>query len=152
MDYRILGKNNGENMFCIVLKETQDEIMVMFPMTIEKHVIPIGPTTIRETYSASQLCPFSDDKIFTFYKPELLYIKPLSKDAIPFYVNMINRHESLETMKRYNIESLIQNDEVLNQIEDINDKVEVIKQFLSEHEESEEEEEIPSVKGNKTMH
>ena len=65
---------------------------------------------------------------------------------------MINRHESLETMKRYNIESLIQNDEVLNQIEDINDKVEVIKQFLSEHEESEEEEEIPSVKGNKTMH
>jgi len=153
MDYRILGKNTGESMFCIVLKETQDEIMVMFPMTIEKHVIPIGPTSIRETYSASQLCPFSDDKIFTFYKPELFYIKPLCEDAIPFYVSMINRHESLETMKKYNIEGLIEEDRILPNTDENIKRIAAVSQFLSEHEEEEqEEEETTVIKGNKTVH
>jgi hypothetical protein len=152
MDYRIIGRNNGDSMFCIVLKETENEIVVMFPMTIEKHVMPIGPTSIRETYSASQLCPFTEERVFVFYKPELLYIKPLSKEAIPFYVGMINRHESLETMKKYNIEGLIEEDRILPNTEETMKRLEAISQFLSESGEEEEEEETTVVRGNKTVH
>lgn len=151
MDYRVIGRNNGDSFFCIVIKETEDTIIVKFPMTIEKHTIPIGPTAIRETYSASQMCPFTDDRVFSFYKPELLYIKPLNQESIPFYVGMINRHESLETMKKYHIEELIDSERIMPS-EDTQKRIEAITEFLSEHEEEEEIERPVSVRGNRTVH
>ena len=107
MDYRILGRNNGDSYFCIVVNENENVITTLMPMLIEKHKVSIGPNTVRETFSASQICPFTDDRVFSFFKHDLLFAKPMNQETILFYIRMINTHEDEETMSRYHLQSIM---------------------------------------------
>ena len=107
MDYRIISRNNGDSYFCIVLNENENMITTLMPMLVEKMKVPIGPNAVRETYSASQMCPFTDDRVFSFFKHDLLFAKPMNQDTVEFYIRMINTHEDPETMTRYKLDDLI---------------------------------------------
>ena len=107
MDYRILGRNNGDSYFCIVVNENDNVITTLMPMLIEKHKVSIGPNTVRETFSASQICPFTDDRVFSFFKHDLLFTKPMNQETISFYIRMINTHEDEETLSRYQLQSIM---------------------------------------------
>lgn len=156
IDYRIIKFNNGDSIFCIVEHETDDIITVVFPMLLKEHTFVLGPNSVRETYSASQFCPFSDEKTFSFYKPELLFIKPLNSDAIPYYIGILNKNETSEMLKKYNLSELItnDNDDKVIDMQDMEKEIAEIAERLGVVLEDSEEEEPKKtvVNGNKTVH
>lgn len=124
MQYKVISRNNGDSYFCIVVNEDDVILTALMPMLIQKHKVQVNEDRMRETFSATQMCPFTDDRIFAFYKNDLLYNKPMTKDAIDFYVTMINIHEEPETMLRYNLGSLIQErDEGADGVEEMVDQL-----------------------------
>lgn len=110
-DYRYVKFSNGEGVFCIVEHETSDTLVVVFPMLVKEHTFSVGPSSVRETYSASQLCPFTDDKSFNFRKSEVSFTKPLSKEAIPYYHTLLNRNEEVDVLQKYNLHDIIEEEE-----------------------------------------
>ena len=151
IDFRVIRLTSGESFLCIVESETNNTINVLFPLTIKTHAIPMGGNVLREIHSTTIFCPFTDDKCFSFHKNEITFNKPLSSDAIPYYVDMLNRHEDEQSLKDYNLSELIAEPPPPSQLDmEIEQKV---NNLLNKMEEIEEETQDPSVAtGNKTVH
>lgn len=151
IDFRVVRLNSGDSFLCIVEQETENTISVLFPLTIKTHAIPLGNNVLREVHSTTLFCPFTDEKNFTFNKHDLSYIKPMSRDAIPYYVEMLNRHEDHEMLTMHNLSELIAPPEPETELErQIAHKVD---NLLDKMNEIEEETQDPTViVGNKTVH
>jgi hypothetical protein len=140
IDFRVIRMNSGESFLCIVESETDDIINVLFPLTIRTQHVPIAKNILREIHSTTVFCPFSDEKHFTFYKHELTYIKPMSEHAVPYYIDMLNRHEEVDSLKAYNLEELIApeephqdeyKEEIQTRVENLINKMEQIEEETS---------------------
>jgi hypothetical protein len=153
-DYRIVKFNNGDSIFCIVEYESEDLLTVAFPMLIKEHSFVLGPNVVRETYSATQLCPFTDDRVFSFYKPELLFIKPMNTEAIPYYINLLNKNETIDMLRKYNLHEIIDEkviEEEMEMVRQLESRIDELSNELGEVEE-EEDQSRNVVTGNKTVH
>lgn len=149
-DYKVIKFNNGDSIFCIVQAETEDTITVIFPMLLKEHSFVVGPNVVRETYSASNFCPFTDDKMFSFYKPELIFIKPMNSSAIPYYIGLLNKHENVEILEKYNLQSIITRNNHESRLDDLAKQLGVV---VEDEEEVEVENQLKNlVRGNNTMH
>jgi hypothetical protein len=140
IDFRVIRMNSGESFLCIVESETDDIINVLFPLVIRTQHVPIAKNILREIHSTTVFCPFSDEKHFTFYKHELTYIKPMSEHAVPYYIDMLNRHEEVDSLKAYNLEELITpeephqdeyKEEIQTRVENLINKMEQIEEETS---------------------
>ena len=156
IDFRVIRFNTGESFLCIVQEETENTISVLFPLTIKTHSIPVSQNVLREVHSTTAFCPFSDEKNFTFRKNDLIYIKPMSDQAIPYYVEMLNRHEEQEVLAMHNLSELIAppQEEEVRQVEDMRDEIrQKVDNLLERMSDIEEESQEPNiVLGNKTLH
>ena len=140
----------GESFLCIVKQETEKDITVLFPLLISKQTFQVAKNVLREVHSTSSFCPFTDDKQFTFLKKDLTFIKPMNKDAVPYYVDMLNKQEEPEALKSYDLEELVKPENFL-EISDIVD--EKMEQLMKKMEEIQEETEGQvKVDSNKTLH
>lgn len=153
IDFRVVRLNSGDSFLCIVDKETENTITVLFPLTIKTHAIPLGNNVLREVHSTTLFCPFTDDKHFEFHKNDLSYVKPMSRDAIPYYVEMLNRHEDHEMLTMYNLSELIAPPEPEEQETLEKQIAHRVDNLLDKMNEIEEESQDPNVVvGNKTLH
>jgi hypothetical protein len=150
IDFRVMRMATGESFLCIVKQETEKDITVLFPLLITKQTFQVAQNVMREVHSTSSFCPFTDDKEFTFSKKELTFIKPMNKDAVPYYVDMLNKQEEPEALKSYDLEELVKPENFL-EISDIVD--EKMEQLMKKMEEIQEETEGQvKVDSNKTLH
>lgn len=125
IDFRVIRLGTGESFLCIQEQETDDKVVVIFPLVIKTHTIPIADNIMREIHSTTQFCPFSDDKEFIFSKKEISFNKPLGTQAVPYYIEMLNRHETEERLNDYDLAELIQqfddDEEHTHDMEDLDD-------------------------------
>ena len=154
-DFRVIRMNTGESFLCIVESETDDTINVLFPLSIRTQHVPIAKNILREIHSTTIFCPFSDDKHFTFWKHELTYIKPMSEHAVPYYIEMLNRHEEVDALKAYNLEELVAPEE--NQQDEFKQDIQTrVENLINKMEEIEEETSVSDAHiwtlPNKTVH
>jgi hypothetical protein len=154
-DFRVIRMNTGESFLCIVESETDDTINVLFPLSIRTQQVPIAKNILREIHSTTVFCPFSDDKHFTFWKHELTYIKPMSEHAVPYYIDMLNRHEEVDALKAYNLEELVAPEE--NQQDEFKQDIQTrVENLINKMEEIEEETSVSDAHiltpPNKTVH
>lgn len=153
IDYRVIRLTTGESFLCMLIEDCGDEITVAFPLLITKQIFPVAQNVMREVHSTSSFCPFTDDKHFTFMKKDLQYNKPMNKDAIPYYVEMLNKQEEADDLRAYGYEELVKPDDFAD-IEDIVDeKMKNLARRVRETEDDADDEDYPSShSGNKTVH
>lgn len=120
-EFRVVKLHTGESFMCIMYGETPREIDVLFPLLIKTTTIPISENTLREVHSTVMLCPFTDDKHFTFDKRMVSFNKPLGVSAINYYKDMLNKHEEADVLKAYDLQELIseepQDDDTLDEFD-----------------------------------
>ena len=80
----------------------------------------------------------------------------MSDQAIPYYVEMLNRHEEQEVLAMHNLSELIAppQEEEVRQVEDMRDEIrQKVDNLLERMSDIEEESQEPNiVLGNKTLH
>lgn len=153
IDFRIIRLRTGENILCIVKEETDTNITVLFPLEITKQTFHVSKNVLREVHSTSSLCPFSNDKEFTFLKQDMLYIKDMSEQAVPYYVEMLNKQEEPDLLRIYDLEELVRPEGGLDLQEIIENKVDNLLEKMSQiEEETDPEQQVNVSKGNKILH
>jgi len=153
IDFKIIRLRTGENILCIVKEETDTNITVLFPLEITKQTFHVSKNVLREVHSTSSLCPFSDDKEFTFLKQDMLYVKDMSEQAVPYYVEMLNKQEEPDLLRIYDLEELVRPEGGLDLREIIENKVDNLLEKMSQiEEETDPEQQVNVSKGNKILH
>ena len=153
IDFRIIRLRTGENILCIVKEETDTNVTVLFPLEITKQTFHVSKNVLREVHSTSSLCPFSNDKEFTFLKQDMLYIKDMSEQAVPYYVEMLNKQEEPDLLRIYDLEELVRPEGGLDLQEIIENKVDNLLEKMSQiEEETDPEQQVNVSKGNKILH
>jgi hypothetical protein len=153
IDFRIIRLRTGESILCIVKEETDTNITVLFPLEITKQTFHVSKNVLREVHSTSSLCPFSDDKEFTFLKQDMLYVKDMSEQAVPYYVEMLNKQEEPDLLRIYDLEELVRPEGGLDLQQIIEDKVDNLLEKMSQiEEETDPEQQVNVSKGNKILH
>lgn len=149
-DYRVMRMTTGESFLCIVKQETESDITVLFPLLITKQTFQVAQNVMREVHSTSSFCPFTDDKEFTFLKKDLTFIKPMNKDAVPYYVDMLNKQEEPEALQQYDLGELVKPENFINMEDIIDEKME---KLMKKMEEIQEETDGPITRDpSKTLH
>jgi len=150
IDFRVMRMATGESFLCIVKQETEKDITVLFPLLITKQTFQVAQNVMREVHSTSSFCPFTDDKEFTFSKKELTFIKPMNKDAVPYYVDMLNKQEEPEALQNYDLGELVKPENFIDMKEIIDEKMEQLMQKMEEIQD--ETEDMVTRDPNKTLH
>ena len=134
-EFKVIRLNTGESFLGIVKEETNESITVLFPMILSKQTIQMTDTLMREVHTTTSFCPFTDDKEFVFQKRNLMFVKSMNQEAVPYYVDMLNRHEEEERLLAYNLNHLIRpkdfGADLLEHIENDNDELEELQNFES---------------------
>lgn len=152
-DYRVVRLATGESFLCMLIEETGDAITVAFPLLVTKQIIPIRENIMREVHSTSTFCPFTDDKHFTFPKKDLCFNKPMNSDAVPYYVEMLNKQEEADSLRQYGYGSLVKPEDFADIDDIVDEKMKKLAENVRESEEEYDEGDNPSVlDGNKTLH
>ena len=153
MDFRVIRLKTGESFLCIVKEETNTDITVLFPLEITKQTFHVAKNVLREVHSTSSLCPFSDDKEFTFFKEDMLFVKEMSEQAVPYYVEMLNKQEEPDLLRIYDLEELVRPEGGLDLQQAIEEKVDNLLEKMSQiEEETDPEQQVNVIKGSKILH
>lgn len=153
IDYRVIRIKTGESLLCILTEETEQEITVAFPLLITKQVFQVAENVMREVHSTSSFCPFTDDKLFTFKKSEVMFVKSMNHEAVPYYVEMLNKQEEADLLKIYGYDELVKPDDFGDIGDVIEEKSKQLLRNTSEIDDENDEGDNPSHhSGNKTVH
>lgn len=105
--YVIMKLVTGEQILAVKRSETDQSITIEFPMIIKTYPFRPAPDEIGEQVAASPYCKFSDDKVFTFNRKDIVFEKLLNQFAIPFYLKLVNEYETtIEVPEPKDIEDL----------------------------------------------
>jgi hypothetical protein len=153
IDFKVIRLRTGENLLCIIKEETETNITVLFPLEVTKQTFHVAKNILREVHSTSSLCPFSDDKEFTFFKHDIMFVKEMSEQAVPYYVEMLNKQEEPDLLRIYDLEELVSPEGGLDLQQVIEDKVDNLLEKMSQiEEETDPEQQVNVSKGNKILH
>jgi hypothetical protein len=146
-DYRVIRMKTGESYLCIVDEETHDEITFLFPLVVNTHTIPVADNVLREIHSTTVMCPFTEERHFMLKQSEISFTKPMGEKAITYYIEMLNTHEEIDTLKAYSLHDIIEDIEIDDELDD------KTRALLNSMEEIENETDDPTaLTGNKTLH
>lgn len=105
--YVIMKLVTGEQILAVKRSETDQSITIEFPMIIKTYPFRPSADEIGEQVAASPYCKFSDDKVFTFNRKDIVFEKLLNQFAIPFYLKLVNEYETtIEVPEPKDIEDL----------------------------------------------
>lgn len=143
-DYVVLKLSTGEQILAVKREESTGTITIEYPMLIKTYAFQNGPDEMGEHVTATPYCKFSEDKLFTFRKENIIFEKKLHQYAIPYYVKMVNEFENTIEVK----------DDRPETVEELSERVDNLMEFLQGLASDESEEEAPKVvmPTTKTIH
>jgi len=152
--YVFLRMYNGDQLMATKLFENNEVITIEFPMIIR--MFPrLESTGLVEQITSGPYCQFTEDKVFTFQKKDILFSKKLHEVMIPHYERMIHEHETeVDVDEKQAAEGNLETDETVENIAKAVDQLHNIFERARKRRELREEEEIPFtvVPGNETKH
>ena len=135
--YKIIKLINGEDIFCKILQEYTDAIVVECPMSINKHQVMDTPEHIVEHTGLQRWINFTHDTSFVIDKQKIIGFGNLAPEVVVYY-KMVSKkvlaeedgetgnedHDALVQQMRENVSKLEQIMEDNNTaIDDDNDKI-----------------------------
>jgi hypothetical protein len=145
-DYVYVRMLNGDQLMATKVYENNDVITIENPMLIR--LFPrLEEGGLVEQITSGPYCQFTDDRVFTFQKKDILFAKKLNEIMIPHYERMLAEHEEEEVEK----------EAVDPTVEDIAKSVDLLHSIFERARKRKEEDKgddsFPSiVPGNETKH
>lgn len=145
---------NGDQLMATKLEESDNTITIKFPMQIR--MFPrLEPTGLVEQITSGPYCQFTEDRIFTFNKKDILFHKRLHELMIPHYERMLDEHErEVEVDVDQAEEGALETDETVENLAKAVDHLHSIFERARRKREEDEAVEIPKtlIQGNDTKH
>lgn len=164
--YVILKLITGEQVMAVLEHETQDSVIINFPMLLRLFPI-INDQSSHEHVTATPYCKFAADSNLTIFKQNILFIKKLHHVLIPHYMHLVNEAENQVLVRKdregnvSRSEELTWDDETREEVEQLsNDEIkkriamlEAIAGLKTKEEKEEEESNYRYfIEGNDTSH
>ena len=83
--YKILKMINGDDVFCKVLKEYDDALLVELPMAVQKHQVHQDEVHVVEHTGLHRWINYSNDSSHVIYKDRILSFGTLAPEVIFYY-------------------------------------------------------------------
>ena len=151
--YVILKLVSGEQLMGVRTEETENDITVMFPMTLRQYPVQREDGTVGETITGGPFCQFATDRIFTIPKAAVMFNKPLHEMLVPFYVRMVNQYERLIEVPQSMFLDEEEEQEAIT-VEDVEKAVDRLAAIMHGDKKHSEEKEVDGyfIEGNDTIH
>ncbi len=83
--YKILKLINGDDVFCKVLREYDDALLVELPMSVMKHQVHQDEMHVVEHTGLHRWINYSNDSSYVIYKDRILSFGTLAPEVIFYY-------------------------------------------------------------------
>ena len=93
--YKIIKLINGEDIFCKILQEYTDAIVVECPMSINKHQVMDTPEHIVEHTGLQRWINFTHDTSFVIDKQKIIGFGNLAPEVVVYY-KMVSKKIQME--------------------------------------------------------
>ena len=94
--YKIIKLINGEDIFCKILQEYTDAIVVECPMSINKHQVMDTPEHIVEHTGLQRWINFTHDTSFVIDKQKIIGFGNLAPEVVVYYQMVTKKIKSEE--------------------------------------------------------
>lgn len=93
----------GEDLVGVLRGSDDNSVTVEYPFVMRSHPHMVRPDRIEETITANAFCSMAADRIFTFKKQDIMFMKDLHEHARPFYLNMYREQEHMRPVSSRDI-------------------------------------------------
>ena len=92
--YKVIKLINGDDIFCKILQEYTDAIVVECPMSINKHQVMDTPEHIVEHTGLQRWINFTHDTSFVIDKEKIIAFGNLAPEVVVYYKKVTTTKES----------------------------------------------------------
>ena len=149
--YKIIKLINGEDIFCKILQEYTDAIVVECPMSINRHQVMDTPEHIVEHTGLQRWINFTHDTSFVIDKQKIIGFGNLAPEVVVYYQMVTKKIKSEEDGETGNEE----HDQLIKNMQENVAKLEKLMESSSTAEDMdalEEEDKITHVQPNRVLH
>ena len=145
--YKVIKLINGDDIFCKILQEYTDAIVVECPMSINKHQVMDTPEHIVEHTGLQRWINFTHDTSFVIEKQKIIAFGNLAPEVVVYYKMITSKVKSEEDGTTGDSE----HDELVKQM---NENVAKLEKIMEDNDTAidEDNEKITHVQPNKTLH
>ena len=145
--YKIIKLINGEDIFCKILQEYTDAIVVECPMSINRHQVMDTPEHIVEHTGLQRWINFTHDTSFVIDKQKIIGFGNLAPEVIVYY-QMVTKKIKMEE------EGTTGNDEHDALVKQMQENVAKLEKIMegSEMDSIDDDDKITHMQPNKTLH
>ena len=145
--YKIIKLINGDDIFCKILQEYTDAIVVEYPMSINRHQVMDTPEHIVEHTGLQRWMNFTHDNSFVIDKQKIIGFGNLAPEVIVYYQMVTKKIKAEEDGETGSDE----HDELVKQMRENVSKLEKIMEDNNTAID-EDNDRITHVQPNKTLH
>ena len=145
--YKIIKLINGEDIFCKILQEYTDAIVVECPMSINRHQVMDTAETVVEHTGLQRWINFTHDTSFVIDKQKIIGFGNLAPEVVVYYQMVTRKIKSEEDGETGNEE----HDELVKQMQENVSKLEKIMEDNNTAIDDDNEK-ITHVQPNRTLH
>ena len=148
--YKIIKLISGEDIFCKILQEYTDAIVVEYPMSINRHQVMDTPEHIVEHTGLQRWMNFTHDNSFVIDKQKIIGFGNLAPEVVVYYQMVTRKIKSEEDGETGNEE----HDELVKQMQENVSKLEKIMEGndTAIADDIDTDESITHVQPNRTLH
>ena len=147
--YKVIKLINGDDIFCKILQEYTDAIVVECPMSINKHQVMDTPEHIVEHTGLQRWINFTHDTSFVIDKQKIVAFGNLAPEVIVYYKMITSKVKAEEDGTTGNLE----HDELVKQM---NENVSKLEKMMEENDNDtaidDNDDRITHVQPNKILH
>ena len=145
--YKVIKLINGDDIFCKILQEYTDAIVVEYPMSINRHQVMDTPEHIVEHTGLQRWMNFTHDTSFVIDKQKIIGFGNLAPEVIVYYQMVTKKIKAEEDGETGNDE----HDELVKQMRENVSKLEKIMEDNNTAIDDDNEK-ITHVQPNRTLH
>ena len=145
--YKVIKLINGDDIFCKILQEYTDAIVVECPMSINKHQVMDTPEHIVEHTGLQRWINFTHDTSFVIEKQKIIAFGNLAPEVVVYYKMITSKVKSEEDGTTGDPE----HDELVKQMQE---NVSKLEKILKDNDTAidEDDERITHVQPHKILH
>ena len=145
--YKVIKLINGDDIFCKIIKEYTDAIVVECPMSINRHQIMDTPEHIVEHTGLQSWINFTHDTSFVIDKQKIVAFGNLAPEVIVYYKMITSKVKAEKDGTTGNLE----HDELVKQM---NENVSKLEKILKDNDTAidDSDDRITHVQPNKILH
>jgi hypothetical protein len=135
---------NGEQLMAIKEDETEETVLLRYPMIVKQHVVAHSNNKVTEQITAGPYSMFTDSALLEFNKRNILVDVLLSERAVNHYIELVQEHEGVDLSGGLQLEY----NHMPNDVKDMETAVDKLSLRLEQHL----EDDIVFIQGNDTLH